>query len=58
MKAVGEHSVGDEGVGVNRAGAHRSEYPGISNENFDENSKRRKPKVSPSMSVRRRLGGP
>ena len=50
--------MGDEGVGVNHAGAYRSEYSGISNENFDENSKRRKPKVSPSMSVRRRLGGP
>ena len=58
QRAVGEHSVGTEGVGVSHAGAYRREHPGMSSENFDENSKRRKPKVSPSMSVRRRLGGP
>ena len=50
--------MGNEGVGVNHAGAHRREYPGISNENPGKNPGRRKPKVSPSMLVRRRLGGP
>ena len=44
--------------GVNQGGAHRSEYPGMSSENSDEKLERRKSKVSPSMSVKRRLDGP
>ena len=32
LRVVGERSVCAEGVGVNRAGAYRSEYPGISSE--------------------------
>ena len=39
-------------------GAHASENAGISSDHRGENPLRRKPKVSPAMFVRRRLGGP
>ena len=39
-------------------GADTSENAGISSDNTGENPVRRKPKVSPAMFVRRRLGGP
>ena len=35
----------------------RSDHAGMSNDNAGENPARRKPKVSPAMFVRRRLGG-
>jgi hypothetical protein len=39
-------------------GARPSENAGMSSDNTGENPVRRKPKVSPAMFVRRRLGGP
>ena len=39
-------------------GAYRSANVGISNDKIDEKSIRRKSKVSPSMLIKRRLGGP
>ena len=49
--AVGEHSMGIEGAGVSRAGAHRNENVGISNDNAGEKPARRKTKVSPAMLI-------
>jgi len=43
---------------VSEGGVYRREYPGMSSENSDEKSERRNPKVSPSMLIKRRLGGP
>ena len=43
---------------VRHGGAYRREYLGMSSENLDEKSRRRKPKVSPSMLIKRRLDGP
>ena len=39
-------------------GARTSENAGMSSDKTGENPVRRKPKVSPAMFVRRRLGGP
>lgn len=39
-------------------GARSSENVGMSSANWGENPQRRKPKGSPAMFVRRRLGGP
>ena len=55
---VGEHSVHVEGLVVRQAGAYRREYLGMSSEKTGEKPVRRKPQVSPSMFVKRRLGGP
>ena len=45
-------------MSVSPCGAESSENAGMSSDNTGENPVRRKPKVSPAMFVRRRLGGP
>ena len=50
-KAVGERPLCDEGVGVTRTGAERSENVGTSNHNAGENPARRKTKVSSAMVI-------
>ena len=45
-------------LSVSTGGAYSSENAGMSSANRSENLLRRKPKVSPAMFVRRRLGGP
>ena len=43
---------------MSTGGADTSENAGMSSDKTGENPVRRKPKVSPAMFVRRRLGGP
>ena len=43
--------MGIEGAGVSRAGAHRNENVGISNDNAGEKPARRNTKVSPAMLI-------
>src|SRR3989338_8569675 len=57
-KAVGERPDRDEGAGVTRTGAFRSENVGTSNHNAGENPARRKTKVSLAMLISQGLVGP
>ena len=56
--SVEEHSICTEGVSVRHAGADRKANVGISNDNEDEKSSRRKSKVSWAMLVISGLVGP
>ncbi len=51
IQAVGERSHRDEGQGVTRPGALRSEDAGTSNHNAGENPAHRKTKVSSAMVI-------
>ena len=50
-RVVGEHSIGAEARPARYSGAYRKENVGMSNDNADEKSARRKTKVSSAMLI-------